>query len=91
MVVWIALALVIGWFISTLSAIIFQCTPVEGAWNQPAAKHCINARAFFLGNGTASMIMDVLILCLPMPMVWRLQLNRKRKLALTGMFLLGSL
>jgi hypothetical protein len=34
---------------------------------------------------------DVLILCLPVYMVWQLQLNQRKKIAVSFVFLLGFL
>ena len=82
--------LVIVWGFGTLFSSIFQCTPIRGFWDPPSARHCIDEQAFFHGNGISNLLLDCLILCLPMPMIWRLQLGTKRKLALTGMFLMGS-
>ncbi|KAJ5197853.1 uncharacterized protein N7498_006970 [Penicillium cinerascens] len=36
------------------------------------------------------MFLDVLILCLPYPIAWRLQTTARQKFILTGMFLLGG-
>jgi hypothetical protein len=41
-------------------------------------------------NGVLSFVGDLIILALPIPMVWKLQINARRKLALSAMFLLGG-
>ena len=79
------------WFLTTLLVSIFGCTPVKAAWNPTlAGARCINADKFFLGNGVLNLLGDVIIRCMPMPMVWTLQLARSKKIALTAVFLLGS-
>ena len=84
-------AFIVCWFLTTLLVSIFGCTPVKAAWNPklPGAR-CINADKFFLGNGVLNLLGDVIILCMPMPMVWTLQLAWPRKVALTAVFLFGS-
>jgi hypothetical protein len=42
-------------------------------------------------NGVLSFVGDLIILALPMPMVWKLQIDTRRKIALSAMFLLGGL
>jgi len=36
-------------------------------------------------------VTDVSILCLPLPMIWKLQMSTKNKRQVTSMFLVGSL
>ena len=36
-------------------------------------------------------VMDIVILCLPLPMITGLQMDRKRKLIILGIFWLGTL
>lgn len=45
-----------------------------------------------LDLGAASNITsDLIILVMPMPIVWRLQMPRSKKYAVTGIFLMGGL
>ena len=85
--------LLLGWLIGVLLAQIFTCVPVNGAWDiivQASAK-CIDTTAFYYGNAISNLLTDVIILCLPMPLIWQLQMNTHKKLALSGVLLLGSL
>ena len=79
------------WFSLTLVGI-FQCTPVKAFWdhNVQGAK-CINLPRFTIASGVLNLLTDVLILCLPGPMVWGLNTTVAQKITLTGMFLLGIL
>lgn len=83
--------IVLGWMIGVIFAQIFTCTPVEGAWNPAVVQHCIDQTKFYYGNAIANLLTDVIILCLPLPLIWRLQMTTHRKYALSGVFLLGSL
>ena len=47
--------------------------------------------AFSVGSGVTNLLTDVMILCLPMPMVLFLHTNRTQKLILTGIFFAGVL
>lgn len=86
------MALVLSWGISVLITVIFQCDPVSSVVHPAKQKHCIDALKFFLGNGISAMLLDVIILCMPIPMILRLQVfSWRRKVAILGIFLLGSL
>lgn len=41
-------------------------------------------------NGVLSFAGDLVILSLPIPMIWKLQIDSRRKAALSAMFLLGG-
>jgi hypothetical protein len=86
-------AYTILWTIAALGASTFECTPVSYFWNKDQPGHCIpNAlRTVSFSNGLLSFVGDLFILCLPVPMIWNLQLNLKKKMALTGIFLVGIL
>ncbi|KAM0803703.1 hypothetical protein BDR22DRAFT_902287 [Usnea florida] len=77
------------WFSLTIVTI-FQCRPVRAFWN----RNIQNARCFDLArvtiiSGVLNILTDVLILCLPVPMVWGLRTTFAQKVTVTGMFLLG--
>lgn len=79
------------WFSLTLAAI-FQCRPVAAFWNTSIqGAECINLPRFTIVSGVLNLLTDVLILCLPIPMVWRLNTTKVQKATLTGIFLLGVL
>ena len=81
------------WAISAFMSNVFQCTPVSYFWNKAQPGHCIPNALITIGmtNGVLSFVGDLVILSLPIPMVWKLQINKRRKIALIGMFLLGGL
>lgn len=83
----------IAWNIAEILSDIFQCHPIMGAWN-PAfvfTNRCINLQAYFWGISASNMVLDIIILCLPLRMVWSLRVPRKQKYMLLGIFLLGGL
>lgn len=83
------------WGTAVMLITIFQCTPVSDFWNRfsPTAKgpfHCgVNVNQFFDGNSIPNIITDAAILVLPIPYIWKLQLPRAQKFALTSIFILG--
>ncbi|CAF9942111.1 hypothetical protein IMSHALPRED_003206 [Imshaugia aleurites] len=86
----IAAAVVFCQWFSLTAATIFQCVPVAAFWNHyiQGAK-CINLPRFTVVSGVLNLLTDVMILCLPIPMVWGLNTTKTQKVTLTGIFLLG--
>ena len=82
------------WTIAFLFATIFQCTPVSVIWNKfeyEYLPYCVKLVPFYYTTQTTDALTDVAIFILPLPMLWRLQLPLKQKLAVGGMFMLGAL
>lgn len=92
----ICLFLVIGYWITIIVTISVACRPLPYFWLQytdpTAAKgSCIDVPTFFFGNGIGAMLIDVIILCMPMPIIYGLQMPLSQKVAVSGILLLGSL
>jgi hypothetical protein len=83
--------LVIAYFIACTITAIAGCSPVSKFWDPKEPGHCIDEVAFFRWNGVGNMLLDFLILCLPLPMAWRVKTTMRQKWVLTGIFLLGGL
>jgi hypothetical protein len=87
--------LVISYWVVVVVTIFVSCRPLPYFWEQytnPAAKGvCINIPKFFFGNGVGAMLIDVIILCVPIPIILGLQMPASQKLAVIGILLLGSL
>ena len=70
---------------------IAQCQPVHALWDLTSMpRKCIDLKSFFVGSGIPNVLLNSVILVLPLPMVWTLEIERKHKLALSGVFLLGG-
>lgn len=88
---WATGAMVIAWSIANTFGVIFGCWPIAKIWDPSLPGKCINMGAFGRWTGVANLLIDVLILCLPYPMAWRLQTSVRQKVILSGIFLLGTL
>ena len=81
------------WFIITI-VIIFECTPVPYAWTQVYVEkegHCINWPGALFAGAATNVVIDIMMLTLPVSNVWRMQIRREQKFAISGIFLLGGL
>lgn len=69
-----------------------SCRPFSARWNlELFVSNCIDAPRYWQGMSVPNITTDLVMLVLPLPVVWRLQIPKRQKLALTGIFILGSL
>ena len=82
--------LVCAWLALSIPAI-FVCTPISFYWNKEQDGTCINEYRLIMCGGALTLLTDFLVLVMPMPLVWRLQVSRKQRVALSLIFMLGGL
>ncbi|KAK3369962.1 hypothetical protein B0H63DRAFT_551906 [Podospora didyma] len=90
--VYVMSALNLGWTISFAFVFIFRCFPISEVWTsqQGQRKHCIGIESNY-AYAVSSVVLDVLVLSMPWPMIWRMRLDLKTKVATTGIFMLGAI
>lgn len=69
------------------------CRPVSFYWTQFSGTkgECIDVKTFFLALGIINMLNDIIILAVGFPPVLKLQMSNRKKAAVCGILLLGSL
>ncbi|KAK2733096.1 hypothetical protein FQN57_002307 [Myotisia sp. PD_48] len=83
-----------GVLISAEVTIIFQCNPISTAYTpfDPTKKFtCINLGAFFMWGTCITIVTDFLVLSIPIMITHNLQLQTRRKVAVTILLCLGAL
>lgn len=69
-----------------------QCLPVNSIWDRSITNpKCLNANAIVYSSGVLSIFEDVAILLLPIRQVWRLKIDRRRRIMLLALFSIGVL
>ena len=86
---YITLALTIMWPFASILYGVFQCTPVEKNWEVYTPGECTGGFNSFVSASVTSVVIDIMILVLPLPMIAKLQLKWTRKLMVTCTFVLG--
>ncbi|ROT41233.1 hypothetical protein SODALDRAFT_330954 [Sodiomyces alkalinus F11] len=86
---WITHGINAAWLIGIIFGTIFMCDPVEKGWNPMIPGTCGENSALWLGSAVPSVVIDLLILLLPLPKIWGLQLSTARKTGVTLVFVLG--
>ncbi|KAI0404425.1 hypothetical protein F4802DRAFT_227587 [Xylaria palmicola] len=89
---YVLIAYIWMWGISEVVVAIAQCTPVAFQWDKKIeGGHCIDQLSYYRWVSVPNIIHDVVMLIMPLPVVWTLKLDIRKKLALTGVFLIGSI
>lgn len=79
-------AYIIGMFLVQL----FACHPMEKLWEPLIPGTCISERSILLTIPITDTILNVFTLCLPVPMLIKLRMGIRTKLALMAIFSVGS-
>jgi hypothetical protein len=82
---------VIAYTIWTLFGSIFACLPVRAFWTKEQPSKCINQLAMWVTNAVINILTDFAIIILPIPVIQSLNLARRQKQALIGVFAVGVL
>ena len=83
----VVMALVVGWGILAFCQTWAFCVPIAYGWDPSIhGGHCANRNAGYLVVGIVDAITDFFILCLPLPMIFRLKISRTRQIWLLVIF-----
>jgi hypothetical protein len=91
--IWICLFLTTGWTVGSMVALLVSSDPVSYFWtstyNPKGGHYRYNFYNYYIGNAAANVVIDVLILLIPIPVVWRLKLRVTQKIMITSVFFIG--
>jgi hypothetical protein len=71
-------------------ATLVRCTPMESLWEVARQKQCINYPLLVKVSGNIDILINLAILALPIPLLWRLNLAPARKMLLLVAFFIGT-
>lgn len=94
---WITIGFIVAYTIALTLAPILGCKPVSAFWDQVDIRlrlqgyeyHCLDEGANLLVAGIISAAQDLLTAVLPTFLYWNLQISRRQKVALFGIFAIG--
>jgi hypothetical protein len=91
--VWVLIGLVTCFGVGNTFAMIFQCMPIPffwDGWREEMSGRCgVNVQLFGFIRGGVEILLDLAILILPLPMLAKLNMSRKKKLQVMSMFCVG--
>ncbi|KAI2473543.1 hypothetical protein F4781DRAFT_137368 [Annulohypoxylon bovei var. microspora] len=90
----ILISITVLWGIAYTLACAFQCTPAMTLWTNFEWEYgdsCVELQPFYLSIAVSDLILDVIIFVAPVPHLYMLQLPLRQKIAVGGIFLLGTI
>ena len=76
----------VGFIITVIS----YCRPIQYSWDRSIpGGHCGNTLSLELASGAINLAMDFVLIILPMPVIWKLQMPFKKKAIVTSVFSIG--
>ncbi|KAF4548269.1 Hypothetical protein D9617_30g011740 [Elsinoe fawcettii] len=84
----IIFAAVSTWLVVTLFLAVFSAWPIQDFWRL-GANYSFDHPLFLFYSTIIDTAFDLLILCLPFPMIWKLQMTGRRKCQLVAVFSVG--
>ncbi|KAL8634829.1 MAG: hypothetical protein Q9228_007614, partial [Teloschistes exilis] len=92
---WITGAVLVSWSLITILLAIFSCRPVRASWDLKVRmdpKTVCYPKAYDVENiyGFCNVITDVVLIIMPIPLVWKMQVNLKKKLGVAMVFATGA-
>ena len=91
--VWILYALNGFWTIAYTILFIFSCIPISDFWKAAhgqKGRHCVQLTPIKV-YAVASILIDVAMLLIPWPLILKLKITRREKVAVLGIFGLGAM
>ena len=79
----------IAFGVSVVTGTFVICRPISRLWNHLQPGACGNMVDFLVAISGCNAATDLIIIILPMPLVWRLQMATRKKIELTFIFALG--
>lgn len=87
--IWVVIAWVLAFGLST----IFECHPISAAWTELESDKyfkCINLIKYFNALSISDALTDLIIMILPIPVIWRMQMPLRQKIAVVAVFIGGG-
>jgi hypothetical protein len=79
------------WGIAYILVAIFECDPIQGYWDFSVESQCLNQLDFYVGFAVPNMVIDVAMILLPLRDIFELQLAKRIKAGIVGIFMLAGL
>ena len=82
---------VVNWAFYAITTVVkvCQCLPRSRIWDATVAGTCLNLSAILIASGLFNIASEFVILLAPIPALWHLSVNRKRKIGIYLVFTVG--
>ena len=76
-------------YIGSITTTLVTCRPIRYNWDKTIQGHCGSLGDAEIAAAAINMILDVIIVLLPLPIVWRLHMPTLKKIGVSVTFALG--
>jgi len=83
--------LVVLIWVCSVFVIIFQCQPIEAAWNWMVHGKCVNILIFFYVSSSINIATDLVLWIAPLPLFWSMNLKLRERVLVCVLFSFGFL
>lgn len=91
--IWLGLGLNTAWLLAFGTIAVVPCVPIHAFWQRPllhsSSYTCPSTLAIQLSSGITSVVVDIVVLLLPVPRLWRLQTDMRKKVRLLAIFVVA--
>ncbi|KAH9222311.1 hypothetical protein DL95DRAFT_432243 [Leptodontidium sp. 2 PMI_412] len=77
----------------TLAITIFICSPISAYWDRSAHPHatCLDVKTLYFADTVVSVITDIAVLMVPIPLIWGMNLSKMRKFKVMALLAAGGI
>lgn len=88
----VMMVLCVAYVPTFITVFMTQCSPVSAAWDPVLSlTNCRPRETHELVSVAINVVLDIFVVILPLPVVWKLKMPARKKAAVTGMFSIGLL
>ncbi|MCJ1446642.1 MAG: hypothetical protein MMC23_007148 [Stictis urceolatum] len=81
----------VAWFLGGIIPTLVRCSPIEQNWKKSPDGKCLNMFTLFRAVTISNLLTDFLVLMVPILAVRKLNLDKRAKLTLTALFMMGGI
>ncbi|KAL4812542.1 hypothetical protein BDW67DRAFT_169910 [Aspergillus spinulosporus] len=89
--IYVFLVLMLLYYIPAVIIKIRICMPISKFWNDEQPGSCLDKNAIIMADAVVSVVSDLIVLIMPLPLTMRLQMSKKKKLRVIGILGAGGL
>lgn len=89
--IYVFMGIMLAYYIPAVIVKIRICNPIGRFWNKDTQGTCLDETSIILADAAVSMVSDLIILLLPLPLTMSLQMPNKKKMRVVGLLGAGGL
>ncbi|KAH6721033.1 hypothetical protein BKA61DRAFT_589855 [Leptodontidium sp. MPI-SDFR-AT-0119] len=89
----VLILLMLAFYIPMEFAKIFICSPISAYWDRSAHPHatCLDVKTLYFADTAVSVITDIAVLMVPIPLIWGMNLSKMRKFKVMALLAAGGI